>query len=101
MTADEVLKMLDAGFTVDEIRAMNNPEDKPKDPPEDKPKDPPEDKPKDPPEDKPDEVAALKTKIGEMEKTIKDLQDANLKKNYQPAPDDPVNKNIDDFLKSL
>ena len=49
MKVEDIIKLLDAGYTREEITAMT--EDK-KDPPEDK-KDPPEEK-KDPPEDKKD-----------------------------------------------
>lgn len=101
MTTSEVLKLIDAGFSSNEIRKM---EETPAESPEEIPAGTPEETPAETPAETPDpntEVVELKTKISEMEKIIKDLQDGNLKKNYIETPDDPINKNIESFLKSL
>ena len=115
MNVEEILKLIEAGFTAAEIRAMNAkaPEDKPKDSPEDKPKDSPEDKPKNSPEDKPKDnpedkpldnsaLSALNNTVESLNNTVKALQEANIKNASRDSDGrESRAKTIQSFLESL
>ena len=107
MNVEEILKLIEAGFTAAEIRAMNAkaPEDKPKDSPEDKPKNSPEDKPKDNPEDKPldnSALSALNNTVESLNNTVKALQEANIKNASRDSDGrESRAKTIQSFLESL
>lgn len=104
MTPEETLKLIEAGFTADEIRAMVTPpgDPKPEDPkPEDpKPKDP---KPEDPKTEVSAEITNLTEQIAKLNDTVVKLQEANIKnaRTGSPKVDDPVNDKIQEFIKGL
>ena len=89
MKYEEIIKLLDAGYTRDEILKMDEPDPKPADP---KPDDPKPDDPK-PDDPKPDTNDILKGFADEVRDAIKDLTKeitaANILGSRQPAePDD-------------
>lgn len=111
MNVEETLKLIEAGFTAAEIRAMDAkaPEEKPKDNPEEKPKDNPEEKPKDNTEEKPEEkpldnsaLSALNTTVESLNNTVKALQEANIKNASRDSDGrESRAKTIQSFLESL
>ena len=105
MDSNEVLKLIDAGFTADEIRAMKtdtnggNPDEKPEGNPEENP----EEKPEGNPEGKNADIEALTATIKELQSTVKALQTANINngKTDKPAVSDKIKETIDSFIKDL
>ena len=82
MNGEEVLKLIDAGFTADEIRKMSEVKEPPKDEPKDEP-------PKDEPKEEPSKVVndintdfmdSIKKTVDEINTKVKALQDANIKR---------------------
>ena len=108
MDIETITKLLDAGYTKEEISALENP--KPEGKPEDKPKGPkPEDKPtgKDENQDKPKEneagevneaIAALTKTVEGLTATVKAMQDANVKGATGGKPDANT---VTDVMKSF
>ena len=107
MNADETLRLLDAGFTAEEIRTMEK--EGAKDP---------EGKAEPDGKTEPEkggaegetvnaskEIEALTAEVTKLTETVKMLQEANIKNagtgSAPSAATDPVNKAIDDFLKEL
>ena len=108
MDIETITKLLDAGYSKEEITALENP--KPEGKPEDKPKEPkPDDKPsgKNEDQDKPKEnetpevneaIAALTKTVEGLTATVKAMQDANVKGATGGKPD---NKTVTDVMKSF
>lgn len=108
MDVETITKLLDAGYTKEEISALDNP--KPEGKPEDKPEEPkPDDKPKDTNEDqdKPKEnetpevneaIAALTKTVEGLTATVKAMQDANVKGATGGKPD---GNKVTDVMKSF
>ena len=100
MNQEEVLELIDAGFTADEIRAM-------KSEPAPEPEPAPAEGAAPAPEVKAPEVSAeiqnLTEQIGKLNETVVKLQEANIKnaRTGSPKVDDPVNEQINSFLKEL
>lgn len=96
MNQEEVLKLIDAGFTADEIRAMKS-EPAPETPTPETPA----------PEVKAPEVSAeiqsLTEQIGKLNETVVKLQEANIKnaRTGSAKIDDPVNEQITKFIQEL
>ena len=105
METEKVLKLIDAGFSAEEIRAMMQPQEKPEEKPEDQ-KEKPEDQ-KEKPEDqkeKPEEksaakqpesvndifMAELNKTLEAMNDTLKSIQSANIRHSKGQQPDSPV-----------
>lgn len=107
MNYEETLRLIEAGFTADEIRQMANPET-PAEPGADK-KTPPEegaDKKTSPEEG--NQVSAdvnkLTEEVTKLHETVKMLQEANIKNARTGSPasaNDPVMEQINGFLKEL
>lgn len=106
MTCEETLKLIDAGFTADEIRKMESaPEGEPAGEPEGKPDG---DNPKEAANetqkgDPNDVVAKLTAEITKLNETVSKMQETNLKnaKSGESSAGDPVKEQIDSFLKTL
>ena len=102
MNQEEVLKLIDAGFTADEIRAMKS-----EPAPEEGGAPAPEEGGAPAPEVKAPEVSAeiqnLTEQIGKLNETVVKLQEANIKNARTGSPNvsDPVNEQIEKFLKEL
>ena len=86
MTATEILKLLDAGYTKDEISAMDSQEQLPADQQEPEPAQQPEEQPEAPAENNDSvnaEVSALKDEISntrqQLAQLVKQMQSSNLK----------------------
>lgn len=102
MNAEEVLKLIDAGFSADEIRGMQQATPEPE-------KKEPENEPgaasdKQVPEPAPSpEVTKLTEEISKLTDQIKTIQDANIKNANSGSSNvgDPVQDVIDSFLKEL
>ena len=75
MEFEKVMKLIDAGFTADEIRAMNAKAEAPKDTPKEAPKDTPKEAPKEAPADRPKEEAKAEAPADEKPAYIKELED--------------------------
>lgn len=99
MNADEVLKLIDAGFSADEIRGMKTDEPKEPTPAPEEGAIPGAEEVKEPTP----EVKALTEEITKLREQIKSFQTDNIKKakSGTAAVDDPVQKTIDGFLKEL
>ena len=102
MNHEEVLKLIDAGFSADEIRQMA--EEKPEEgkPEEGKPEEgtqAPEGKA---PEGSAD-IQSLTEQIGKLNETVIKLQEANIKnaRSGSAKTTDPVNEQIEKFIKEL
>lgn len=104
MDIETITKLLDAGYTKEEISALDNPkpEGKPEEPkPDDKPKDANEDQDK-PKENEAPEVneaiAALTKTVEGLTATVKAMQDANVKGATGGKPD---GNKVTDVMKSF
>ena len=103
MKGEEVLKLIDAGFSAEEIRAMSSDKE---DPPADTstPKDESvasETKVTETATETPEAFKALNDTVKTLNDTVKALQEKNVKNASMESPMDSVNKNINDFLNSL
>ena len=113
MTGDQVLKLLESGFTVDEIRKMQEPAPEPQ--PDPQPEPPKEQEPESKPErqqetapepqtdPEPSEtekrLGALETSI---EKLVKTLQESNLRKaSFNSDPADSLEVQTDKIMASI
>ena len=118
MTTSEIIKLLDAGYTKDEITAMDNqePKDDPKPEPEPKDDPKPEPEPKDDPKPEPKpkdntdsvnaEVTALKDELSNTQKQlaqlVKQMQSNNLKTaSVNILPDSDLEKKTDEAMAEL
>lgn len=86
MTTSEIIKLLDAGYTKDEISAMDNQEQLPAEQPETAPAEQPEEQPEAPAENTDSvnaEVSALKDELSntrqQLAQLVKQMQSSNLK----------------------
>lgn len=86
MTTSEIIKLLDAGYTKDEISAMENHEQLPADQPETAPAEQPEEQPEAPAENNDSvnaEVSALREELSstrqQLNQLVKQMQSSNLK----------------------
>ena len=109
MTGDQVLKLLESGFTAEEIRKMQEPApEPPKDPqPEPEPEPEPERQQETAPEPQKDpepsetdkRLDALETSISKLVKT---LQESNLKNSsFQSDPADSLEAQTDKIMASI
>ena len=105
MNIEETLRLIDAGFTSDEIRAMAaekeaEPETKGTGSEPGKENEVHESKVDSAPSE---EMKKLTDEITRLTETVSKLQDANLKnaKTGSPSVGDPVKEQIDSFLKTL
>ena len=104
MNQEEVLKLIDAGFTADEIRAMKaepaGEEPKP-DSKEGEPNPTPDAGSKAP--EVSSEIQNLTEQISKLNETVVKLQEANIKnaRSGSAKAADPVNEQIEKFIKEL
>ena len=111
MTGDQVLKLLESGFTVDEIRKMQEPAPEPEPQPEPKPEPQTEPEPERQQETAPEpqkepepsetekRLDALETSISKLVKT---LQESNLKNSsFQSDPADSLEAQTDKIMASI
>ena len=100
MTSDEALKLIDAGFTAEEIRNMQNGTPDKGDAPAGAENE--TDNANVSQGGEVDQTNALAESVKALNDTVKAMQDANLKKaSTELNAADTVQKNINDFLKSL
>lgn len=104
MDSNEVLKLIDAGFTADEIRAMKTPEPTEGTEPAEgnEPTEGTEGTEPSEPTKSPD-LEALTASIKELQATVKSIQESNINngKTYKPAVTDKIKDTIDSFIKEL
>lgn len=101
MSAEEVLKLSDIGFTIDEIRGMMK-EDAPEEPPtndDSTPNDPPVHDDISKGGDQGANLSELTETIKELKDTVKDMQAANINKAKGGKSD--YEKSISDTIKSF
>ena len=109
MTGDQVLKLLESGFTAEEIRKMQEPAPEPQQDPQPEPQKEPEPErqqetapePQQDPEPSETEkrLGALETSI---EKLVKTLQESNLKKaSFNSAGTDSLEAQTDKIMASI
>ena len=109
MTGDQVLKLLESGFTAEEIRKMQEPAQEPESQPEPQKEQDPEPErqqetaPEPPKEPEPSEtdkrLDALETSISKLVKT---LQESNLKNSsFQSDPADSLEAQTDKIMASI
>lgn len=86
MTTSEIIKLIDAGYTKDEISAMDNQEQLPAEQPEEQPEEQPAEQPEAPAENTDSvnaEVSALKDELSntrqQLAQLVKQMQSSNLK----------------------
>jgi outer membrane biosynthesis protein TonB len=103
MTLQEVQKLIDAGFSHDEIMSFQqnpqeNPQPEPQPEPDPQPEPEPEPDPQQEPEQHPDYNALNET----MNRLIKTIQASNLQNNTRDSiPVADLNKQVDDIMKSI
>lgn len=117
MTTNEIIKLLDAGYTKDEISAMDNQEQLPAKQPETEPAKQPETEPDKQPEVKPAapaenidsvnaEVSALKEELSntrqQLNQLVKQMQSSNLKTaSVNILPEADLDKKTDEAMAEL
>ena len=109
MTANEIIKLLDAGYTKDEISAMNNQEQLPAEQPETPPAEQPEEQPEAPAENTDSvnaEVSALKDELSntrqQLAQLVKQMQSNNLKTaSVNILPEADLDKKTDEAMAEL
>ena len=101
MEIEKIMKLVDAGFSREEILkfAGENPVDKVVDKPVDKPVDKVVDKHLDNPVDKPTESEALGEILQEMKNVVLEIQKANIFRASLPGPGE--GDNVDSILASI
>ena len=102
MNQEEVLKLIDAGFTADEIRAMKTEPAGEEPPKEGEGAEPPKDTEVKQPEVS-SEIQNLTEQISKLNETVVKLQEANIKnaRTGSAKTADPVNEQIEKFIKEL
>ena len=90
MNVEQIIKMIDAGYTKEEIEKMTQPEPEPKTEP--KPKTEPEPKPEPKPEAKPEPA------VDPVLKELQDLKKAVYAMNIMQSSQPPKAENVDDIL---
>ena len=105
MTGDQVLKLLESGFTVDEIRKMQEPAPEPQQDPQPEPQKEQEPEPERQQETAPEphetdkRLDALETSIAKLVKT---LQESNLRNaSFQSDPADSLEAQTDKIMASI
>ena len=100
MTYEETLKLIDAGFTADEIRKM---ESAPAGEAAGEPDKKKSEEAAGEPDKKDDIVAKLTAEITKLNETVSKMQETNLKnaKSGASSVGDPVKEQIDSFLQTL
>lgn len=109
MTANEIIKLLDAGYTKDEISAMDNQEQLPAEQPETAPEEQPEEQPEVPAENTDSvnaEVSALKDELSntrqQLAQLVKQMQSSNLKTaSVNILPEADLDKKTDEAMAEL
>ena len=109
MTTNEIIKLLDAGYTKDEISAMDNQEQLPADQPETAPEEQPEEHPEAPAENTDSvnaEVTALREELSstrqQLNQLVKQMQSSNLKTaSVNILPEADLDKKTDEAMAEL
>ena len=109
MTANEILKLLDAGYTKDEISAMDGQEQLPAEQPETAPAEQPEEQPEAPAENTDSvnaEVSALKDELSntrqQLAQLVKQMQSSNLKTaSVNILPEADLDRKTDEAMAEL
>ena len=95
MNVEQIIKLLDAGYTKEDIEKMNQPAEQKKDPEPEQKKDPePETKPAEKPEEKKPESEPVNN---QMLKELQDLKKAVFAMNIMQSSQ-PEQKSVDDIL---
>ena len=97
MTGEEALRLLDNGFTADEIRAMAATPEAPEEGAPDEPKNEPTN---DPTNDSAVVIAELTKTVKELQATVKDIQTSNIHK-ATGGKTDPRKETVDKAMKSF
>ena len=100
MNQEEILKLIDAGFSADEIRQMSAAK------PEEAPEEKPEEKSTETNVNTPEvstEIQNLTEQISKLNETVVKLQEANIKNARTGSANivDPVSEQINKFIKEL
>lgn len=92
METEKILKLIDAGFSAEEIRGMMQPQEAPEETPEEKPEETPEEKPaaKQPENVNDIFMAELNKTLEAMNDTLKSIQSANIRHSKGQQPESPV-----------
>lgn len=110
MNYSEVKELLQAGFTVEEIRAMMNNPQNPQDNPQEQPDPTPDPEEQEPEQDNnPDPAPAaapaedkLNQLTGQIDQLIRTIQASNLQNNFvDSARKADLNQQVDDIMKSI
>lgn len=106
MDSEQIFKLIDAGFTAEEIRKMEAPKEEPKSAPGSEETGPKEQGQADPPHESAvgsDVLAELSKTVSELANTVKDMQANNINNaNGGKKPiKDAVQETIDSFIKEL
>lgn len=97
MEIEKIMKLVDAGFTREEI--LNFAGGKPVENPVEKPAEKPVEKPAEKPEEKSNENEALNNILQEMKNVVLEIQKANIFRASLPGPGD--GDNVDSILASI
>ena len=97
MTGEEALRLLDNGFTADEIRAMGTTPEAPENDAEDETKNEPTDSPTN---DSAAVIAELSKTVKDLQATVKDIQASNIHK-ANVGKTDPIKETVDKAMKSF
>ena len=110
MTGDQILSLVQAGYTRAEIEAMTIPDPQPEPTPDPQPEQQPDPKPAepqpDPKPDQPDELKALRDELNQAKQQIKDLTSQVQKNNLldrsiEQLPGQDAAKNTDAVISEL
>ena len=101
MEIEKIMKLVDAGFTREEILnfAGGKQVEKPAEKPVEKPAEPSAEKPAEKPEEKTNENDALNSILQEMKNVVLEIQKANIFRASLPGPGD--GDNVDSILASI
>ena len=105
MDVVKIMKLVDAGFTRDEIlnfvgvNLAEKPAEKPAETPAEKPAETPAEKPAEKEAEKPNENEALNNILQEMKNVVLEIQKANIFRASLPGPGD--GDNVDSILASI
>ena len=94
MNVEQIIKMLDAGYTKEEIEKMTQPEPEPKQEPKPEPNPEPKPEPKPEPNPEPKPEPALDPVLKELQDLKKAVYAMNIMQSSQP----PKAENVDDIL---
>ena len=96
MNVEQIIKMIDAGYTKEEIEKMTQPEPEPKQEPKQEPK--PEPEPKTEPQPEPKPEAKPEPAVDPVLKELQDLKKAVYAMNIMQSSQPPKAENVDDIL---